>query len=118
MPCIIGANAFDVLQTWVDASYAIHHNLCGHTGRGMSLVIGIINSKSTKQKLNTKSSTESEVVGASDYLPYTIWTKKFLQAQGYNIKTNILILLEDDNSNSIRVIHHARQKFHHHNHHN
>jgi hypothetical protein len=42
-------------------------------------------SKSSKQKLNTKSSTEAELVGASDYLPSTIWAKMFLEAQGYEI---------------------------------
>ena len=46
----------------------------------MSLGVGVFNQKSTKQKLYTKSSTETEVVGASDYLPYTIWTKRFLEA--------------------------------------
>jgi hypothetical protein len=100
MPRIVGANAFDLLQTWVDASYAVHPDMRSHTGGGMSLGVGIINSKSTKQKLNTKSSTESEVVGASDYLPYTIWTKKFLQAQGYNIKTNIFY---QDNMSAMKL---------------
>jgi hypothetical protein len=45
--------------------------------------------KSTKQKLNTKSSTEAELVGASDYLPHAIWCKKFLEQQGYQIEQNI-----------------------------
>lgn len=31
MPSIIVANGFEVLQTWVDASYATHHNMRGHT---------------------------------------------------------------------------------------
>jgi hypothetical protein len=38
--------------------------------------------KSTKQKLNTKSSTEAEVVGSSDYLPNTIRARMFLAKQG------------------------------------
>ena len=68
---------------------------------------GIINPKSTKQKLNTKSSTEGELVGASDYLPNVIWTKMFLREQGYEIKENIFyqdnksaILLERNGRNS------------------
>ena len=32
MPRIIGANGMEVLQTWVDASYAIHQDMRGHTG--------------------------------------------------------------------------------------
>ena len=42
--------------------------------------------KSSKKKLNTKSSTECEVVGASDYLPFTIYTKHFIEAQGYKVR--------------------------------
>ena len=43
----------------------------------MSLGTGGISCKSGKQKLNTKSSTEAEVVGASNYLPNTTWRRCF-----------------------------------------
>ena len=46
--------------------------------------------KSSKQKLNTKSSTELELVGFSDYVPYTIWIRNFLEAQGYKLKKNVV----------------------------
>jgi hypothetical protein len=49
--------------------------------------------------LNTKSSTEAELVGASDYLPYPIWAKKFLDAQGYVLEENIFY---QDNQSTIR----------------
>ena len=45
-------------------------------------------SKSSKQKLNTKSSTEAELVGASDFLLKLIWTRMFLEKQGYEITEN------------------------------
>jgi hypothetical protein len=35
-------------------------------------------SKQKLNKLNTKSSTEAELVGVSNYLPNTIWVKMFL----------------------------------------
>ena len=60
----------------------------------------IIHKKSTIQKLNTKSSTESEVVGFSDYLPHNIQIKNFLQYQGYHIKNNVLY---QDNQSAIRM---------------
>ena len=44
---------------------------------------------STKQKLNTKSLTEAEVAVASDYLTNCIWTRMFMEAQGYEMKENI-----------------------------
>jgi hypothetical protein len=43
----------------------------------MSLGIGGFAPKSGKQKLNTKSSMEGELVGASDYLPNMLWVKMF-----------------------------------------
>ena len=39
--------------------------------------------KLSKQKLNTKSSTESEIVGLSEYVPYNIWFINFITAKGY-----------------------------------
>lgn len=57
------------LRTWVDALYVVHTDMKSHTGGIMSLGIGGLVPKSGKQKLNTKSSTEAELVGASDYLP-------------------------------------------------
>jgi hypothetical protein len=38
-----------------------------------------------RQKLNTKSSTEAELVGAGDFLTQTIWTMNFIEAQGYAV---------------------------------
>ena len=45
MPRIIGANGFEVLQTWVDVSYATHHDTRGHTGGSMSLGHEVIHDK-------------------------------------------------------------------------
>jgi hypothetical protein len=41
---------------------------------------------SRKQKLNTKSSTESELVGADDVSVMILWTKLFLEEEGYEIE--------------------------------
>ena len=53
---------------------------------------------STKQKLNTRSLTESEVVGADDFMPPICWTRYFLEAYGYCVDNNILY---QDNKSSI-----------------
>jgi hypothetical protein len=96
----IGADNLHSIRTWVDASYAVHPDLKSHTGGVMSLGTGGLLCKSFKQKLNTKSSTEAELVGASDYLTNTIWTKMFMEAQGHDITTNIF---EQDNVSAIRL---------------
>ena len=41
-------------------------------GRGFPIV------SSTKQKLNTRSSTESELVGVDDMMPIVVWSWYFL----------------------------------------
>lgn len=96
----IGADGLTNMHTWVDAAYAVHHDMRSHTGGCVSLGRGVLMPKSTKQKLTTKSSTEAELVGASDYLPNTIWAKNFLGAQGYDITDNVFY---QDNQSAIRL---------------
>ena len=84
----LGADDLRKLRTWVDASYTVHPDMKSHTGGVMSFGTGGFVCKSTKQKLNTKSSTEAEVVEASDYLPNTIWVQMFLAEQGHTLVGN------------------------------
>ena len=51
---------------------------------------GTIQSVSRKQKLNTRSSTEAELVVADDVSQQMLWTKLFLEEQGIQIKKNVL----------------------------
>jgi len=48
---------------WVDSSYAVHPDMRSHSGIIMTLGKGAMYNRSCKQKLNTKSSTEVELVG-------------------------------------------------------
>jgi hypothetical protein len=70
----------------------------GHSGGGLSLGHRFPIMISTKQKLNTRSSTETEIVGADDFMPAIWWTRYFMKAQGYGIKDNVL---SQDNKSSI-----------------
>jgi hypothetical protein len=98
---VIAADDLSKLFTWVDASYAIHHDMRGHTGGAMSFGTGIIHGKASKQRLNTKSSTtETEVVGATDYLPYNMWLQHFMEAQGYTLDKNVYY---QDNQSAMRM---------------
>ena len=97
---ILGADDLKKLRTWVDASYAVHPDMKSRTGGIMSFGLGGFVCKSSKQKLNTKSSTEAEVVGASDYLPNTLWIQMFLAEQGHVLDSNIL---EQDNESAMRL---------------
>jgi hypothetical protein len=53
---------------------------------------------STKQKLNTRSSTDIELVGINDMMPIILWTRYFLLSQGYGVVENMLL---QDNRSSI-----------------
>jgi hypothetical protein len=90
MPLILGADNSGVLNWYVDASFAVHSNMRGHTGGGLTLGKGFPIASSTKQKLNTRSSTESELVGVDDMMPSILWTRYFLKAQGYHVSDNII----------------------------
>ena len=97
---IVSATNLKTLFTWVDASYAVHPDMRSHTGGTMSLGGGVLNTMSAKQKLNTKSSTEAEVIGASDYLPKNIWAVLFLEAQGHHLDNNIFF---QDNLSAMKL---------------
>ena len=74
----------------------------GHTGAGMTMGKGSIYNKSTKQKINAKSSTEAELIGVDDILPQVLWSNYFVKAQGWSHQTTIFqdnksaILLENN----------------------
>ena len=93
LPLILRADRVNVLKWWVDTSYAARENMRGHTRRTMKMGKdghGSIISISKNQKLNTKSSTEAELIGAYNTMPQMLWTRYFLEAQGYGIDENIL----------------------------
>ena len=56
----------------------------------MTLGKGAIASSSRKQKINTKSSTETELVAVDDKIGDILWMRYFLESQGYTIEENIL----------------------------
>ena len=97
---IIGTTDLQNLVTWVDTSYAPHKDMKSHTGGAMSFGHGALHTRSSKQKLSTKNSTEAELFGVSDYLPYNIWMSNFLNEQGYDLKSNALY---QDNQSAIRM---------------
>ena len=74
----------------MDASFAVHPDFKSHTGAVMTMGNGAITSISRKQGMNTWSSTEAEVVAADEVVGPMLWTRLFLEAQGYPIKKNIL----------------------------
>ena len=85
---------------WLDTSFAVNLNMGSHIGGAMSMGYRIIHSRSRNKKLNTKSKTQSELVGTSEYVPFNIWIVTFYEAQGYEITKNVLF---QDNESAIKM---------------
>jgi hypothetical protein len=61
--------------------------------------------KSTKQKLMSKSSTESELIGLSDCVTQVVWTRQFLIHQGYELPPATVF---QDNKSTISLVEKGR----------
>jgi len=85
------------VQWYVDASFAVHPDFKSHTGAIMKFYRGkgAVEMVSSKQKLNTSSSTTAELVAVDDMLPLVLWTPLFLKDQGYDVST---VLYQDNRS--------------------
>ena len=89
------------IRAFVDASFAVHPNMRSHTGCAITLGAGAVFVKSTKQKLTAKSSTEAELIALSDALSQVIWTRHFLEAQGYDMGPAEVF---EDNMSTIHMV--------------
>jgi hypothetical protein len=90
MPLTLEADETNIIKWWADAAYAVHPDMRSHTGGAMTMGRGVVYGTSTHQKLATKSSTEAELVGASDIMPQVLWTSYFLEAQGYAVSDSVV----------------------------
>ena len=72
----------DCLNWWVDSSYAVHPDMRSHSGIIMMLGMGAMYSSLCKQKLNTKRSTEAELMGIDDAMDKCCGLVIFWQHKG------------------------------------
>ncbi len=96
-----------LLVAYVDAAFGVYHSTDyrSTTGAALQLNGNTVWTKSTKQKLNAKSSTEAELIAVSDALPHILWTRDFIIAQGYSVPATTLF---QDNLSTITMIHNGR----------
>ena len=92
----------------VDAAFAVHPDFRSHTGAIMTMGQGAITLISQKQAINTRSLTEAELVAADEVVGAMVWTRQFLEAQGYKLRKNTLyqdkrsaMLLESNGRKSV-----------------
>jgi hypothetical protein len=110
LPLVLGATKTGVLHWYVDASFATHQDMRGHTGGALTMEIGCPTVQSTKAKCNTRSSTISELVAVDEMLAQILWTRLFMKEQGIKVSDNILyqdnksaILLEKNGRKHIEI---------------
>ena len=84
MKLALSAENLRSIKWYVGASFAVHPDFRSQTGGTMTFRKGVV------QKLNTRSSTKAELVGADDIATQILWTKHFMEVQGYTIEDNIL----------------------------
>ena len=83
-------NNSGILCWWVDGSFAIHPDMKSHTGVMVSLGGGCPFSLSLRQRINTQSSMEAELVGVNDTMYLIVWTRLFLEGQGFKVIDNMV----------------------------
>ena len=88
------------LMWYVDTSFGTHNDLKSHTGSIFTHGKGALWNESTKQKVNTRSSTEAELVSIDDQISKIIWMKIFIESQGFEVDLNILY---QDNQSTIKL---------------
>jgi hypothetical protein len=108
-----------LLKWYVDALHNTHWDCKGHGGAMFTMRKGATSSYSRKIKLNTRSSTETELVASDMYMPEMLWSLYFIQAQGYesecvglyqdNISKQLLI--KNGKFSSGRKTKHIKAKF-------
>ena len=101
MVLTLEADDLKMMRWCIDASFAVHDNMRGHTG-ALTVGKGSIHSERIKQKINGKSGTKTEAIGVDDVPPQVLWTDHFMKAQGWSHNTTIhqdnksATLLEND----------------------
>lgn len=106
MTLTLECNSGGAIKWWVDASFGVHPDCRSHTGATMSLGAGSIYSSSTKQKINGRSSTEAKLIGINDALTMILWTRHFLEGQGFTIHDNVVM---QDNQSTVLLANNGRR---------
>ena len=69
MKLTLRVDILNIMNWFIDSLHQIHEDCKGHTGVAMTLGEGTVLSKVSGQKGKTKSTTEAELQGVSDYVP-------------------------------------------------
>ena len=94
------------VRCYIDAAYGVHDD--GKSVTGSVVVLGDagpLHAKSSKQKIVTKSSTEAELVAASDSANQALFVREFMIQQGHKMKP---VVIFQDNLSCMALINKGR----------
>ena len=89
LPLIISIKKSVNIKCYVDAVLVVHKDIWSHNGGLMEMGTVGAYFQSIKQKQNTKSSVEANLVRVDDVLTQVIWTRYFLK-NSMDIRTTII----------------------------
>ena len=104
---ILRPDKLDTVTAYIDASFGVHADMKEHGGYVVLLRKAPIYAKASASKLNTKSSTEEELVAVHDYSNIVIWMKNFLGELDYGKERGII---KQDNTSTMDLIYEGRSK--------
>ena len=106
MRLTLSAESLWSIKWYVDMSFAVHPDFRSQTRGTMTFRKGAVQSLSKKAEAQPRRSTEAEVVGADNVATQILWTKHFMEVQGYMIEDNIL---HQDNKSTILLQENGRK---------
>jgi hypothetical protein len=116
IPLVLGWDGTGQLKWSVDASIAVHKDMRSHTGAVLTMGQGALMSMSIKQKINTKSSTEAELVGVDDAMNFVEWIQLFAEQQTKIINDDSVlnkigneVVIQQDNTSTIQLVNNGKQ---------
>ena len=111
LPLIVGTDGSGTMVWSIDASFAVHMDMKSHTGYCMTLGTGCPISESSSQKINTRSSTEAELVDVDDTIAFVEWASLYSkdQVKEYPVthplkEMGTKNVVEQDNTSTIKLI--------------
>ena len=89
------------MRVSIDAAFANRDEMRSTSGMCVTLGTGYFITTSKVQKLNSKSSTEAEIIAVSDGMNLPLWLADFIQHVGYGQHK---VTIEQDNQSCIALL--------------
>ena len=95
---ILEADDTQTINWYRDTAFGMQDKMKSHTRACMTLGKDMVCSFSNKQKVNCRSSAETEFIVVDDKVSKIMWTKQFIEHQGFVVNLNMIY---QDNMSSL-----------------